>query len=152
MERLVSSLPAKLIMIGSQPLNGMDSPLTVHTFNSSLSWTISDRGRMTKSGRYLSFQSWLMMLTRAPVSSKVFTAKLFRLHCMKAFLPISLATAPHLVWSDMTQDGVSGSPRWLAASDITDKGESVLLLLRWNWVLLLSVHPLGHLAEMSHGK
>lgn len=149
MERLVSS-PAKLIMIGNQPLNGMDSLLTAHTFNSSFSSTISDRGRMTKSGRYLSFQSRLVMLTRASVSSKAFTAKLFRLHCMRAFLPISLATAPHLVWSDTTQDGGSGSPRWLAASDITDKGDSVLLLLRQNWVLLLSVHSLGLLAEMPH--
>lgn len=69
------------------------------------------------------------------MSSNAFTAKPFRLHCMRAFFPISLATAPRLVWSDMTLDRASGSPCRLAASDVTDKGDSVLLLLRLGWGL-----------------
>lgn len=95
MERLGSSPPGKLIMMGNRPSNGMDSPLTAHTFNSSISSIISDSGCVTKSGKYLSFQSRLMILTCAPVSSNVFTAKPFELHSMRACFPISLATAPH---------------------------------------------------------
>lgn len=120
MERLGSSLPGRLIIMGTQPSNGIGSPLTACTFNSSISSMISDRGRILRSGRYLSFQAQLIILTCAPASSNAVAAKPFKLHCMRAFLPMSLATAPRLD-NDSTSDNVEDS-------GVVDKGEFGFLL------------------------